>query len=152
MKTNPFSRLIYVLVIISLLIGCEDDPVSNQEEHFEAIGTIIYDATGAVAASILRGVTTDTLFIDNGVLSDHFSVKFYDEDENIIDPPEEEHTSMSYSIEDTTIIGWWQHPGEEGGFEFHLDGNNIGITTLELYIQHEEHNDYRSGEIPIRVK
>lgn len=152
MNTSFFSRLLYISILISLIIGCEDDPVSNQEDHFQAIGTIIYDATGAETASILRGVTTDTLFINNGVRSDHFSVKFYDDDENIIDPPDEEHTTMSYSIEDTTIIGWWQHPGEEGGFEFHLDGNQIGTTTLQLYIKHEDHNDYRSGGIPVRVK
>ncbi len=145
-------KSVLILIIFTFFLSCKDDPVTNQEEHFEAIGTIIYDATGAVVVSILRGVTNDTLKITNGELSDHFEVKFYDEDENIIDPPNDEHIKLSYEIADTTIVSWWQHEGEEGGFEFHFNGLKLGSTTLELFIVHEGHNDYRSGLIPLVVK
>lgn len=149
-----YKKLLASLLLLFVLFinSCEDDPVSNQEDHFEAIGTAIYDATGAIAVSIIGGVTTDTLVIENGKLSDHFDVKFYDENENIIDPPNDEHIELGYEIGDTSVVGWWQHPGEEGGFEFHLDGKKIGITNLQLFIQHEGHNDYRSGKININVK
>ena len=60
--------LIYSFIMIILSIGCKDDPVTPQEEHFEAIGTAIYDASGALVVSILRGVTNDTLKIKNGEL------------------------------------------------------------------------------------
>lgn len=152
MKSIRVKYFVILTLITSLFISCEDDPVSNQEEHFEAIGTVIYDATGALAVSILRGVTADTLFINVGELSDHFDVKFYDDDENIIDAPINGTAKLDYSIVDTSQISWWQHPGEEGGFEFHLNGKKIGVTTLELFIKHEDHNDYRSGGIPVRVK
>ncbi len=85
MKSFHIGYLIILLVSIIIIIGCEDDPVSNQADHFKAIGTVVYDATGALSVSILRGVTTDTLYIDEGVLSDHFEVKFYDDSENIIE-------------------------------------------------------------------
>lgn len=143
---------ISIAVIISFTSCSDDDPLSAEEEHFEAIGTAIYDATGALTLSILRGETEDTLYVDAGELSDHFTVKFYDEDENIVDPPEEEHTSMDYEVADGTILEIWQHPGEEGGFEFHLQGLSQGITTMEMLVKHEGHNDYRSGNIPVVVR
>lgn len=152
MKSIHIRYLLILLVSIIIITGCEDDPVSNQADHFKAIGTVIYDATGALSVSILRGVTTDTLYIDEGILSDHFEVKFYDDNENIIDAPTSGSATLDHSIQDTSLISWWQHPGEEGGFEFHLRGLKKGTTVLELYIKHEDHNDYRSGGIPVRVK
>lgn len=152
MRLAKKFSLAFILLIGLFLASCEDDSVSSQEDHFEAIGTVIYDATGALAVSILRGETSDTLYIANGELSDHFDVKFYDEDENIVDPPESENTLLNYSIVDNSVIEFWQHEGEEGGFEFHLRGLKTGVTVLELYIEHEDHNDYRSGEIPVIVQ
>lgn len=147
---NPFTRILIVLLIITIS-SCKEDSLSPEEEHFEAIGTIIYDATGAVAVSILRGVTADTLSIKEGELSDHFNIKFYDEEENIIDPPIDDHVKLGYAITDKSIVEWWQHPGEEGGYEFHLRGLKSGVTEIELLIVHEGHNDYRSGKIPVKV-
>ena len=149
-----FYTKYFLIFLFSILIitACEDDPVTNQEDHFKAIGTVLYEATGALTVSILRGETTDTLYIDEGVLSDHFEVKFYDESENIIEAPTNGSATLDHTIQDTSIISWWQHPGEEGGFEFHLRGLKKGTTILELYIKHEDHNDYRSGGIPVRVK
>ena len=83
MKKFILMKLLLLLSIAFTFNSCdEDDPVSPQEEHLEAIGTAIYDATGALTLSIIRGETNDTLYIEEGILSDHFEVKFYDEDEN----------------------------------------------------------------------
>ncbi|MCB0730677.1 MAG: hypothetical protein KDC88_06560 [Ignavibacteriae bacterium] len=153
MKTNILARILILLIITISFFSCkDDDPITPAEDHFEAIGTVIYDATGALAVSILRGETNDTLRITNGERSDHFDVKFYDDNENIVDPPNNEHTKLSYEIGDSTFASWWQHEGEEGGFEFHLDGKKVGKTTLQLFIVHENHNDYRSGEIPLVIE
>jgi len=149
--TNKVS-LLFVLIFSFLTISCEDDTVSSQEEHFEAIGTAIYDATGALSVSILRGVTSDTLFVTNGELSDHFDVKFYNEDEIIVDPPESEGIKLAFAVADESIVEFWQHEDEQGEFEFHLRGLNSGVTSIELFIEHEGHNDYRSGDIPVVVK
>jgi len=146
--------LLAYILLVTFMLACSDDdtPLQAEEEHFEAIGTVVYDASAALTLSILRGVTTDTLYAVNGELSDHYTVKFYDEDENIIDPPDEEHAEMGYEVTDTSILEIWQHPGEEGGFEFHLRGLAVGQTTLELFVKHEGHNDYRSGKIPVVVR
>ena len=152
MKNLFLYKLLIFLLMLTTFNACdEDDPISPQEEHLEAIGTVVYDATGALAVSILRGETNDTLFITAGELSDHFDVKFYNEDEQIVDPPDDEDSKLNYEIGNETIVEWWQHPGEEGGYEFHLRGLMTGITTLELFVQHGDHNDYRSGLIPVKV-
>lgn len=155
-QVNKFilSNLLIILVLSLALFSCndEDDPVAPQEEHFEAVGTVIYDASGKEIVRIFRAETTDTLFAEAGLLSDHHTVKFLDEDEEILDPPSEEHQTMSGEIADTDIAQFWQHEGEEGGFEFHIDAKNPGVTTLEIFINHEGHRDYRSGLIPVAVR
>jgi len=154
LKKKSFVLLLSVLSAVFVFSSCsDDDPVEPLEDHFEAIGTIVYDATGAVAASILRGVTDDTLYAPNGDLSDHFTVKFYNENEEIIDPPvgEEDHY-LGFEVGDATVVETYQHSGEEGDYEFHLRGLKAGTTSLELFIYHVDHKDYRSGSIPVVVE
>ncbi len=146
--------IVFFVIVISLTItSCskDDDPLSPSEEHFEAIGMVIYDASGKMTVKILRGETTDTLNAETGKRSDHFTVKFYNEDEVLVDAPEDEHHSFAAQIDDITIAKLWQHEGEEGGFEFHIDGLKSGITNIEFFIEHEGHADYRTGKIPLKV-
>lgn len=140
-----------ILFSIMFFVSCsDDDPVTPQEEHFEAIGTVIYDATGAEIARILRGVTTDTLSAQVGVLSDHYRVKFINDEEQIVDPPENEESSMEVVITDTNLLE--TETDEPGGFEFHLRGKAAGITSIEIKILHNGHSDYRSGLIPVKIE
>ena len=147
------SVLTFLSVILSFtfFIACEEDPVTPQEDHFEAIGMVFY-TSGIEVARIQRGETSDTLFALKDTLSDHFEVMYFDKEENIVDPPSEDHASLSWQIDDQTIVEVWQHEGEEGAFEFHLKGLNIGETEIEFFIMHNDHSDYRSGKIPVKVK
>ena len=148
-------KLLFVLfsfVGVLFYSGCsDDDPVAPAEDHFEAIGVYL-STSGIKVASILRGVTSDTLVAPAGGLSDHLEVQFYNEDEEIIDPPTSSDHSLAFEIGDTSIAGIFQHEGEEGGYEFHLRGKKAGVTYIELFIMHEDHSDFRSGEIPVRVE
>ncbi|MDX1702450.1 MAG: hypothetical protein R3250_17610, partial [Melioribacteraceae bacterium] len=72
--------------------------------------------------------------------------------ENIIDPPEGEEQILAWEFDDPEIAGIWQHEGEEGGFEIHLEGLSEGETHVEFFIMHEGHADYRSGKIPVRIE
>ncbi|MDZ7764097.1 MAG: hypothetical protein U5K00_06670 [Melioribacteraceae bacterium] len=145
---------LFFFIIISLtisVISCSDDedPVAPQEEHFEAIGTVVYYATGAEVLRVLRGTTTDTLLAKVGVLSDHFDVKFIDEDEDVVDAPDDEESSMGIDVSDTNLLEIEQD--EPGAFEFHLMGKAIGVTSIEIKILHAGHADYRSGLIPVKI-
>ncbi len=151
---TKIKQTIYVMVVIlfsAAIISCseDDDPVTPQEEHFEAIGTVVYDATGAEVLRILRGVTTDTLSAQVDILSDHFDVKFINEDESVVDPPTDEESTMGIDITDTSLLEIEQD--QPGAFEFHLKGKATGITTIEIKILHAGHSDYRSGLIPVKI-
>ena len=146
--------LLFSLFFIFNLTSCDkDDPLSPAEDHFEAIGMVVYDATGMETLRILRGVTADTLFGEAGKRSDHYTVKFIDDKENIIDAPEDDPDhKFAWEIADKSVASIYQHPGEEGGFEFHIDGLKAGITSIEFFIEHEGHSDYRTGKIPLQIK
>lgn len=153
---NSFGIKYFYLFILSLFTlitfnSCsDDDPITPAKDHFEAEGVIITDS-GIRIASIFRGVTSDTIEVPAGGRTSHMDVKFFDENQNIIDPPADGKT-LSWEIADTSILGVWQHPGEEGSFEIHFDGKAIGITSIEFFIMHEGHADFRSGKIPVKVK
>jgi len=151
-KLNLLRKVLFLfsLLVFSITItSCEDDPVAPQEEHLKAIGMVFY-SSGIEVARILRGVTTDTLFAPLDNLSDHMDVMFLDEDEKLVDPPTE-HQKLNSEVDDPTTVDMWQHPGEEGAFEFHLEGFKIGETSIEFFVMHNDHADFRSGKIPVKV-
>lgn len=143
---------VLALITIPFFSACdEDDPVAPQEEHLEAIGVVL-STSGIEVASILRGETDDTLRVEVGKTSDHLEVKFYDEDEHIVDAPDDGDKTLSWEIGDTAILEVHQREGEEGEFAFHLEGVAAGVTTLELFIMHEGHADFRSGKFTVIVQ
>ncbi|MBZ0183282.1 MAG: hypothetical protein K8F60_12570 [Melioribacteraceae bacterium] len=149
-----FKRFViaFTILISALFVtSCDktDDPVSTQEEHFEAIG-MVFRTSGIEAARILRGITTDTLKGPEGAIGDALDITFINEDENEIAPPSE--PKLAWEIDDPTIFEVWQHPGEEGGYEFHVKGLKEGETKIEFFIMHEGHSDFRSGKIPVKIE
>ena len=140
------------LFIFSLFfISCSDDPVTPQEDHFEAEG-IVFLESGIMIAEIFRGVTTDTLFAPEGALSAGIDVKFYNSNKEMINPPNSAEQTFAWEIDNPNLVEVWQHPGEEGGFEFHLRGLVEGVTQMEFFIMHEGHADFRSGKIIVTVE
>lgn len=148
---NILSTLIGVVVLSFLVISCSDDPVTPQEDHFEAEG-IVFLQSGIKIAEIFRGVTTDTLFAPAGSMTSGIDVKFYNSTMQILDPPSNPDIKFSWEIIDSSIVSVWQHPGEEGDFEFHLNGLTVGSTQVEFFIMHDNHADFRSGKITVSVQ
>lgn len=145
----PLPAMLLFLIIITAACS-ESDPVIPQEEHFNAIGVVLRSSDTQLA-SILRGETSDTLRAAANVSGERIEVFFYDENEHIIDPPTDPNKTLSWEIGDAQVLELQQDAGQEGGFAFHLNGIQPGVTTLELLIMHEGHADYRSGKIPVSV-
>lgn len=140
--------------IIVMFQGCkkEESPVTPVEDHFEAEGVLL-TSSGIPVASIFRGVSTDTLKVPLGASTDHMDVKFYDANRNVIEPPTDEDKKLSWSIADTSMVELWRHADEpDAEYEIHLRGKKAGMTTLELFIVHEGHNDFRSGPFKVLVQ
>jgi len=134
-----------------LLISCgEDDPVIPQEEHFEAIGVVLSQAD-TVVARILRGETSDTLHARVDETGEEFTVRFFDVDENIVEAQADEVT-FSWEIGNPALAEIVQESGNAGAFSFRLRGIAPGETTVEFFILHEGHADFRSGTMPLTVR
>jgi len=147
-----FRAILVLFTAFIVFNACKDDSLSPNEDHFEAIGMLVYDASGKQVAKILRGVTADTLKGIAGATSESFTVKFYDENEKIVNAPSDPNSKFAYKVDDVSISTIWQHPGEEGGFEFHIKGIKAGKTNVEFFVEHEGHNDFRTGKIPLVIK
>ncbi len=140
----------FILTFSVTLFSCKDDPLEPDMDHFEAEGVVFYQS-GIKVAEIFRGITQDTLFAVVGQITSHFEVKFYNANKQEMDPPDHIVQPFAWELQDTSIVGVWQHPGEEGSYEFHLEGKQLGLTQIEFFIMHEGHADFRSGKLPIKV-
>ncbi|MBD3258423.1 hypothetical protein GF377_08310, partial [candidate division GN15 bacterium] len=131
---TPRARLLALITAIALTallaVGCsdDDDPISSQEDHFEAVGFLIY-ASGVPVLDYFGPdygpgdniANMDTLFLSQG-LNPGWDSKFYNEDTVEINPPAGTAQTLSASFADPIAELWW-HAGEEGQFEdFHLRG------------------------------
>ena len=152
MFTKILSRVLYVIILSIGLISCsKDEPLSPSEDHFEAEGMVFYDS-GIKLVEIFRGVTQDTFFVPLGNMTSHIEIKFLSPEKKEIDPPDYKKKPLSWTISDTSIVSVYQHNGEEGSYEFHLQGKKTGVTDIEFFVLHEGHPDFRSGKIPVKVR
>lgn len=140
----------FLSVLLVFLISCDEDSL-HQEHHFEAIGTAVYDSSGEMIVSILRGVTDDTLKIPLNNSTGILSLKFYDDHEDLVDGPDEEESSLSYESETPQIFEFYPESGSDSKYKFSLEGLSSGNSYIELLILHDGHTDYRSGQIPVLV-
>lgn len=139
-----------VLLILFFTACGEDDPITPPQDHEEAIGMVLFRGDSLVA-SILRGIPGDTLRVPAGVLTDDYDVRFYDESEQIFEAHDDEH-SFSWEIADPSVIDVVQDAGKEGKFEFRFRGLKQGSSTVEFFIIHEGHADFRTGKWPVVVR
>lgn len=140
--------------VVILFQGCkkEDSPITPVEEHFAAEGVYL-STSGIPVASIFRGVSTDTIRVPLAGSTDHIDVRFLDANRNVINPPTDTRKKLSWNIADTSIVELWRHVDEqEAEYEIHFRGKKAGMTTIEFFILHEGHNDFRSGNIKVLVQ
>lgn len=153
-SNKNIRRIILYFFMISTLTtiinSCKEEPLQPDMNHFEAEGVVLYQS-GIKVAEIFRGVTQDTLISVLGQTSTHFEVKFYNSNKQELDPPDYTKQPFAWEIQDTSLVGVWQHPGEEGSYEFHLVGKQLGLTQIEFFVMHEGHADFRSGKFLVKI-
>ncbi len=155
---KTFERTLATLAVLTLLAaGCgKEDPISPEEEHFEAEGLVLIDS-GHRFFRYFRGEIdsgdgrVDVLEVPHGQLTPHWSIRFLDADGDEMAPPSGEGLSFSWVIADPSVVEVFQDEGDEGKFEFHLRGLEDGETTIVLQISHEGHVDFRTQPIPVHV-
>ena len=150
----------FITLFAILFVGCkEDDHIHDpHHDHFEPEGWVIRDDTqkpllvvfqGVILNNFKGAILSDTLYAAVDSLSPHYSVKFLDGNQNIINPPSSDEHSLGYVITDTNILEIHMHSPKE--WEFHLKGKKTGKTMLELQVRHGSHADVKTPKIPVVV-
>jgi len=158
LNKNLIFSLAFILPL--LISGCGDDKLSNQEEHYDAVGIVIYQSGIKVldyygpdyqAGDSLAYL--DTLHASLG-LNPHWNAKFYNDDGEEIDPPltPDEGGEQTFAATFTPEIAelWW-HEGEDGHFEFHVRGLETGKGTVIFNVMHIGHADFTTLPIPVII-
>ena len=153
-------KSIFILTAILttiLLYGCSEDsdPIAPQEEHFEPVGMVIYDAGIKVLDYYAPDyqVGADTIKVNMG-LSPKYTIKFYEDikSKNLIDPPTDPEMTFGAVFSNTNIAVLEWGAEEEGSFSFFINGLTLGLTEVEFQVLHAGHPDFRTPKIPMIVK
>ena len=83
-------------------------------------------------------------------LTSHWEIKFLDENEQEIDPPDDANKSFGWVIADQLVVEVYRHDNQE--WEFHLNGLKVGETTIEFRVMHNDHYDFHTPNIPVSVR
>lgn len=148
------TLILALLALYSVIfISCEDH-AHDHSDHFNPEGWVFIDGTSARFMKIFRGQFLDDskkeFTIENGEKSEHFKIKFFDKNQQEIDPPSDTDHKLSWSITNENLFEVDRHDGEE--WEFHLEGKAVGITEIEFFVMHGDHKDVRSGKIKVVIE
>ena len=150
MYKHVFTHIINISLILFILNGCSDDsnPVNGDNTtHFEAIGLYLIES-GDTIVSYLGGTVAGQIEVADSAETPLIFVKFLTDDGTVGTPQGPEH-SLQLTVADTSFAEPETHQGED--WEFHIKGKQIGQTTLEISIFHNDHPDFVSRPIPIQV-
>jgi len=158
-KLNKKSIFLFFLAFI-FLAGCkkEENPVTPPSEHFEPEGWVIRDATQKPILVVFQGIILknfkgveikDTLYAPLNALSPHYSIRFLDANQNLMNPPSGNDHRLGWKIVDTSYLAVIQDSPTD--WAFHLKGKKEGMTKLELQVMHGSHSDVITPPIPVVI-
>ena len=128
----------------------------EEKEHFEPEGLVIIDSGNRFFRYFQGWIDTSGgrwghLRAPNGGLTPKWSIRFLDDNGDEIDPPDDPDFKFTWSIADPTVLEVVQDADDVGKFDFHLRGLKVGETTIELQVTHDDHIDFRTIPLPVRV-
>ena len=158
LKMKTYHHWIATAAVLAVFLsGCgKEDPITQQEEHYEAEGLVLLDGgqrffryfQGRIDSGDGRA---EALEVGHGEVTSKWSIRFLDRDGNEMAPPTGEGFSFTWEIADTSIVEVVQDASEVGKFVFALRGLKDGETTIKLQIAHEGHIDFTTVPLPVHV-
>jgi hypothetical protein len=130
--------------------GCSDsNPIESSEDHFEAIGLFVF-ASGDTIVKYQGGIVTGQIEVEENDETALLSIKFIEEDGEVRIPPTADW-SLSWDVADTSFADVEYHQDELVFYHFNIMGKKSGQTDITIIINHFDHKDFESKEIPIVV-
>lgn len=146
--------------LISFGISCDDDDdtiVEPNPDEFYTIGIQIREAATPLVTydetdynrfdSLAR---KDTIFASLGS-NPRWSTMFLDDDGSLFEAPEEEELTLDIDISDTSIAEIEWPGGDEGVFEFILEGKKRGETRITFTVMDDGTVDFQTLPMPLVI-
>ena len=141
-----------IFVVAIFLSSCsEDDPVEHHEEHFEADGIILYLDSEEYLRIYQGQIESERTSFEmtNSETLGIFTMKFIDDHGDLIDPPDDLDKNLSIQIDDEGIASYTIDSNNRWGFS--ITAISIGVTQIEIRVQHEDHFGFRTPKIDLNV-
>lgn len=130
------------MVCALALAACGTDPM---EEHHEAVKVeLVLSGRAEATYTASTGTWTGELEVDEGEETVHITVRFLDEDDEVIGGDD---VSMKVEVEDESIAEW----EEEGEFGGHLLGKSEGETGVTFILMHNDHEEFKTKPVHAHV-
>jgi len=152
MNNNHFSiKLVLLLLFIFIMNGCDKDN-PTEPKALTVIGLVITQGDSTQVNYSGDETVTGELEVAEDQLSAEFKIQFIDADQAVFSPASNKY-HLEYKIADETICNVYQHDGEAGGFEFHLDAREKehGHTTVIFKLMEGANTVFTSKSIPVHV-
>ncbi len=148
----------YLIFILGLMIlsiySCQEEDINNpQHEHYEAFGMNIY-FNNKLYMKILNAEIdnnyNESFLVNINSEPEFFNVVFLDENGEELKNPEDDEMNLGFLIGDTSIVK--AYIWDESKWYFVLKGEKKGSTTIEIRLNHIDHPDFKTPQIPVVVE
>ncbi len=153
MNTFRISLALLCAVLAAAFVSCSDNPADTPSgDHIEAFGLVIYNS-GEEIVRYQNGVVTGEIEVAAGEDTPLLSVRFLDENGAIIgtDKVSGSEHSLKWAVGNTDVAEV-EHHDDDGKWNLHISGKQEGETTLKIILNHNDHADFTSKEIPVHVQ
>ena len=146
------AKLALLVTLISgVLVACDSNPVDEEHGH-EAVEGLSLTMGGVEIVVVEAGVVTGQISVESGQETPDIFVEWRDPDgEHFHEDDLEDHLTLGHLITGVTDIAEFEHHSDDPRFSFHIHGENVGTTTIELQLFNNDHIDFRTPSIPIVV-
>jgi len=144
-----FPTLFFTLFGSLLFLGA----CGNGHDHYSAIGVVLSVDGQMIAAQEQENITYadgDAISVPAGSSTETITVQFLADDGTPF-TPERSGYGLRHTIGNPTVLGI-MHPADGDEWSFRLNGNEVGLTSLQLELSHGDHSDFTSRSFQVRVE
>ncbi|GAB5519801.1 MAG: hypothetical protein RhofKO_20520 [Rhodothermales bacterium] len=138
---------LWVLVLV-LFAGCDSEGSGADDEQHPAVAQFVLEADGEALVTAANGTVTGELTMFTNQETDLIQIKLLRADGTEIEVSEANELTLRENLANTSIVTWLR---QEDPMTFKLRAKGLGQTILSFDLFHQDHRDYESPDITVRV-